>query len=101
MTMTETDRVRHEQLKATAMSYLQALEQKDFDLIPYAEQAQLRAHWWAPLPALLGDVELVDLYFNDDLTAVVTEARIQILVAPPVWLRVADRFRVDHDGRIV
>src|SRR4051812_29222844 len=118
--MVAIDQARREQLKGAALAYLQALKQKNFDLIPYADHAQLRAplapggveqpligrehlraEWWAPLPELLGDVEVVDLYFNDDLTAVVTEARIKILVDPPIWLRVADRFRVDDDGRIV
>lgn len=110
---------RRRQLRETAFAYFEALRQKDFDLIPYAEDAQLRAplapggvaqpiigrerlrtDWWAPLPELLGRIELADVYFNDALTAVVGEARIEILLDPPVWLWVADRFTVDGDGRI-
>jgi hypothetical protein len=118
--MTATDQERRGQLRAAALAYVRALEDKDFDLIPYAAQVQLRApmapggveqpligrerlraDWWTPLPGLLGRVEMVDLYVNEALTAVVIEARIEIRLDPPVWLRVADRFRLDDDGRIV
>ena len=113
------DATRRLQLKEAALAYFEGLRRKNFDLIPFADEVQLRAPivpggveeplvgreqvragWWAPLPGLLGRVELVDLYVNDALTAVVGEARIEILLDPPIWLRVADRFEVDDDGRI-
>jgi hypothetical protein len=118
--MTPSDDRRRGQLRDAALAYFDGLRQKDFDRIPYAQDVQLRAplapggvehplagrervraDWWAPLPGLLGEVELIDLYYNDDLTSVVGEARIEVALDPPVWLRVADRFRVDTDGRIV
>jgi hypothetical protein len=116
----DTDTNRREQLRQTAIAYFAGLRQKDFDLIPYADaivlrapltpggmsqplhgREQLRDEWWAPLPGLLGQVQLLDVYINDDLTAVVGEAIIEILLDPPVQLYVADRFEVDAAGRIV
>ena len=110
----DTDATRREQLRQTALAYFAGLRQKDFDLIPYADTVVLRApltaggmsqplhgrdrlrdEWWAPLPGLLGEVQLLDIYINDALTAVVGEAIIEILLDPPVQLYVADRFEVD------
>ena len=116
----DTDATRREQLRQTALAYFAGLSQKDFDLIPYADTVVLRApltaggmsqplhgrdrlrdEWWAPLPGLLGEVQLLDIYINDALTAVVGEAIIEILLDPPVQLYVADRFEVDDAGKIV
>jgi hypothetical protein len=110
---------RRDQIRDAALAYFDGLREKDFDRIPYAEQVELRAplapggveqplvgrervraEWWAPLPGLLGRVEVVDLYYNDSLTGVVGEATMEVLLDPPVWLRVADRFIVGADGRI-
>jgi hypothetical protein len=49
------------------------------------------------LPAL-GEVTLVDCYFNEPLTAVVGKA--EITLANGRTLRVADLFEVDEQGRI-
>jgi ABC-type multidrug transport system fused ATPase/permease subunit len=47
-------------------------------------------------------ITVVDHYINASLTSIVTEAEITITVVdPPATLRVADRFTVDEDGRIV
>jgi len=111
---------RKEQLKAAAAEYFKALAEKDFQLIPYAEDVVLRAPlapggvqnplrgrenlrttWWAPLPGVLGEVKVFDFYFNADLTAVVGEAEVEIRSSPPARLRVADRFTVNTDGKIV
>lgn len=114
---------RRRRLTAVADAYFQALQRKDFAAIPYAEDARLRAplapggvnhpvigkqalrsEWWDPLtPALDGvRIRVLDYYVNETLTAIVAEAEITIAaVNPPVTLRVADRFTVDNDGRIV
>jgi hypothetical protein len=118
--MTTYDTDRRSQLRETALAYFEGLRRKDFEHIPYADNVELRAplapggvenpisgrarvrdEWWAPLPGLLGEVEVLDLYFNDALTAAVGEARLEVLTDPPVFLRVADRFRIDDAGRIV
>ncbi len=110
---------RRAQLRAAADAYLEGLAKKDFSLIPYAADVTLRAPlcpggvhrplvgkealrtiWWAPLPAALGAVRVIDHYYNDDLTAICVEAEVGIVgVAQP--LRVADRFTVDTAGQIV
>lgn len=46
-------------------------------------------------------MQLADVYMNEALTAVVGEAEIGVRTDPPVRLRVADRFTVDDDGKIV
>ena len=110
---------RRAQLKQAATKYFEALAKKDFNLIPYDDSVSLRAPlapggihkplvgrenlrtgWWTPLPAILGEVRVFDFYYNDDLTAVVAEAEIEI-TNPKARLRVADRFTVNSAGKIV
>ena len=68
---------------------------------PLRGREQLREVWWAPLPGLLGRVEVGDVYINDSGDAVVTEAEVEVLTDPPVRLKFADRFRADDSGRII
>ena len=113
---------RRTQLRRVVDAYFGALRSGRFDDIPFHENATLRAplapggvhvplkgrstlmrEWWTPLqPALSGlDVKIHDYYYNESLTAVVTEADVIInAFSPPVVLRVADRFTVDDEGRI-
>jgi hypothetical protein len=110
---------RRAQLRQVAAQYFEGLARKQFDLIPYDDQVslraplapggmhrplvgkeQLRAVWWAPLPAILGDVKVCDFYYNEDLTAVVAEAEVEV-TNPKARLRVADRFTVNAAGKIV
>lgn len=110
---------RKVQLKQAAANYFEGLARKNFDLIPYGQNVSLRAPlapggmhtplvgkenlravWWAPLPNILGEVKVLDYYYNDDLTAVVGEAEVEV-TNPKARLRVADRFTVDSAGRIV
>lgn len=109
---------RRAQLKKAATDYFEGLARKNFDLIPYDDQVslrapltpggmhhplvgreQLRAVWWAPLPAILGPVKVLDLYYNENLTAVTAEAEVEI-ANPQARLRVADRFTVNRAGKI-
>ena len=110
---------RSAQLHALARRYVtEGLGQKDFAAIPYSEGVRLRAPlcpggsnvpligreklrtvWWAPLPQLIGQVEVLDTYINQDGTAVTVEFLCGI-VAPACTLRVIDRFMVDSEGRI-
>ena len=109
---------RRAQLKRAAERYFAGLANKDFNLIPYDENVSLRAPlapggvhtplvgkenlrvvWWTPLPAILGDVRVFDFYYNEDLTAVVAEAEVEI-TNPKARLRVADRFTVNSAGQI-
>ena len=98
---------------------LKGLGGKNFDAIPYADDVALRApicpggsanplkgkenlrtRWWAPLPNLLGGVELIDTFVNSDETAVTVEFHCHI-TQPACTLRIIDRFIVDEEGKIV
>jgi hypothetical protein len=113
------DAQRKAQLRAVAEAYFDALAQKDFAAIPYDNHVTLRAPlapggvhhplvgkealrtiWWPPLVPALGAVRVLEHYLNDQLTAIITEAEIDI-VNPPATLRVADRFTVNAAGKII
>src|SRR5207237_4749603 len=110
---------RRAQLKQAAARYFMGLAKKDFNLIPYDDDVSLRTPrapggihkplvgkenlrtvWWTPLPAIPGDVRVFDLYYTDDLAAVVGEAEVEI-TNPKARLRVAGRFTVYGAGKIV
>ncbi len=54
-------------------------------------------------PALEGvQIKVFEHYINEAMTAIVTESEIKInVVDPPATLRVADRFTVDEQGKII
>ena len=110
---------RRARLRAVAEAYFAALAKKDFEAIPYDDHVSLRAPlcpggvhtplvgkgalrttWWPPVVSAVGEVEVLDHYINDDLTAICTAALI-ITVSPPATLRVADRFTVSAEGKII
>ena len=118
--MQQPDTNRKAQLKETAEKYFSALLEKDFSAIPFSDDIVFRAplapggvhkpikgkqalyeQWWTPLlPALDGvEVKIIDHYFNDTLTGLVTKADISI-PAMSLTLRTADRFIVDDKGKI-
>lgn len=111
---------RMKQLKEVAEVYFDSLRKRNFDTIPYDENAALRApltpggvnvplngkeaiynNWWLPLePALQGvTINVLGHYFHENLTGIISEAEI-ILATPSVTLRVADRFSIDKNGKI-
>jgi hypothetical protein len=114
---------RQEQLRNIAEGYFEALRQKNMAAIPYDDHVILRApltpggvnhplrgksavhsRWWVPLePALEGvEIHIIEHYMNASMTAICTEANITInAVSPPVTLRVADRFTVSTEGKII
>ena len=114
---------RKAQLRKIAEGYFEALRKKTLAVIPYDENVTLRApltpggvnrpltgksalhsQWWVPLePALEGvEITIIDHYMNESLTAICTVAEITInAVSPPVILRVADRFMVSAEGKII
>ncbi|NOT64060.1 MAG: nuclear transport factor 2 family protein [Acidobacteria bacterium] len=115
--------IRQQQLRDIVSTYFEAMRQKDFAAIPYAEEATLRAplalggvnqpligkaalhaQWWTPLQPALENVEItvLDTYLNESLTAVCAEALITLnVISPPATLRVADRFTVNGAGQII
>jgi steroid delta-isomerase-like uncharacterized protein len=115
----ETVAKRRAQLRAVAEAYFAALAKKDFATIPYDDYVSLRAPlcpggvhsplvgkealrtiWWPPLVPALGEVQVIDHYINEGMTAICTEALIST-VSPPATLRVADRFTVNTEGKII
>ncbi len=114
---------RQQHLQDVVSQYFEALRQRDFSTIHFADDVTLRApfapggvhhplvgktavheHWRLPLQPALEHVEIVVLetFLNAALTAVCAEASITLnVMTPPVTLRVANRFTVNDAGRIV
>ncbi|MBX2820767.1 MAG: nuclear transport factor 2 family protein [Rhodothermaceae bacterium] len=110
---------RAARLHAIARGYVtEGLGKKNFEAIPYSENVVLRAPiapggstnplsgretvratWWAPLPDLVDEVEVVDSYVNEALSAVTVEFYCT-LSHPACTLRIVDRFIVNEDGEI-
>lgn len=109
-----------EQLKKISETYFQALRDKNFDAIPFSDDIIFRAplapggsgnsikgkkdlfeKWWKPLvPALDGaQIKIVDHYYNESLTELVTKVEIYIAVMGAT-LRAADRFVINEQGKI-
>lgn len=109
-----------EKLKKVSEDYIQALRDKKFDAIPFSDDIVFRAplapggsgnpirgkkelfeKWWKPLqPALDGaQIKVIDHYYNESLTEVVTKVEFYIKVMGAT-LRAVDRFVVNNDGRI-
>lgn len=111
---------RTELLHQIARSYvLNGLGGKNFDAIPYDDNVILRApinpggssnplrgkenlrtQWWAPLPALLGGVKLIDTFVNEEDSAVAVEFHLEI-INPACTLRLVDRFTINEKGKII
>src|SRR5215212_6295227 len=111
---------RKAQLKTVSETYFQALRDKKFSAIPFSDDIIFRAplapggvhnpikgkpdlleKWWKPLePALDGaSINIIDHYYNESLTGLVTKADITITVLG-VTLRAADRFIINEEGKI-
>jgi catechol 2,3-dioxygenase-like lactoylglutathione lyase family enzyme len=109
-----------EQLKKISETYFQSLRDKNFSAIPFSDDIVFRAplapggsgnpikgkkdlleKWWKPLePALDGaEIKIIDHYYNEALTEVVTKAEFYIAVMGAT-LRVADRFIINDEGKI-
>jgi hypothetical protein len=113
--MSEID--RREQLIGAVTAYFDGLRTKDLSEVPWVPEVWLRtplaeggadvplvgrdkvhAYLSAILPAIQ-DVELVDLYFNDEQTAIMAKATLTLVSG--ATLRVADLFEVNEAGLIV
>lgn len=53
----------------------------------------------APLPSLLGGVDFIDSYVNNDKTAITVEFHCRI-INPACTLRIMDRFTINDEGKI-
>ena len=114
-----TDSVqRQERLRSISENYFSGMAKKDMSDAPWAEDVILRSplapgglgtplvgvsavrEWFKSLYPVLGDINVIEHYFNEDLSAIATRSDVR-LTDPPCVLRVVDRFRVDPEGRII
>lgn len=118
--MLATAALTKKQLHQIARDYVtKGLGGKNFDAIPYADDVELRApilpggsdnplkgkenlrtQWWKPLPDLVGKVEVLDSFVNEDLSAVTVEFHCHI-VNPGCVLRIIDKFTINEEGKII
>jgi hypothetical protein len=112
-------------LIAIVQTYVKAIKEKEFSMIPYAENATLRSpftqkgvsvqlkgkeslfkDWWKPL-VLTPDAkevvfEVTDYYFNSALTSIIAEMVVtDHNFEPPVKLWVAERFTLNEKGELI
>ena len=115
----ETDSVqRQERLRSISEIYFSGMAKKDMSDVPWAEDVILHSplapggldtplvgasavrEFFESLYPVLGDIKVIEHYFNEDLSAIATRSDVG-LTDPPCVLRVVDRFRVDPEGRII
>ncbi len=111
------DHPRRAQLRAIADAYFKGLAKKDLSAFPYDDNVVLHAPmapggatnpvrgkqavlaFFSALYPALGEVRVIDHFFNEDLTAIFSEAEVGVL-NPRATLRVADSFRVNAAGKV-
>ena len=109
---------RKEQLKAVVEGYFQGIAKKDMSAVQYDDNVVLRSplapqglgtplvgkqaviDWFSSLWPVLGETQVYEHYFNEDLTVIATRADIEI-TDPPARIRVTDRFLVTPEGKII
>jgi hypothetical protein len=108
---------RQAQLKAIAEAYFAGMGKHDMSEVPWDDHVVLRSplapggldtplvgrsavlEWFASLYPVLGAMNVVEHYFNEDLTVIATRSDVGI-TNPSSTLRVVDRFTIDADGKI-
>ena len=115
--MPANENERRERLKAISEVYFAGLAQKDMSAVPWAEDVVVRSplapegletpmvgapavhEWFESLFPVLGEIRVIEHYYNEDLTAVATRSDVGI-TDPQCTLRVVDRFHVNNEGKI-
>ena len=118
--MTQAQSLSPEQTRARLLSaartYFDGLAARDMSHVPWHESVIFRGplapgfpepvvgraavlEWFSSLYPALGKVEVIDHYWNESLTSLVTRADVHI-TKPACVLRVVDRFTVDREGQI-
>ena len=117
--------VRKELLISTVETYIKGIKERDFSIIPYAENVTMRTpftkygtkiqlkgkealfnEWWKPLLLTPNSKEVVfkvtDYYFNESLTSIIAESVVTDYNAePPAVVYVAERFTLNEAGEII
>ncbi|MFQ6026828.1 MAG: nuclear transport factor 2 family protein [Dehalococcoidia bacterium] len=114
---TAKDATRRAQLVSVAETYFKGMATKDMSAVPWDDNIVLRSplapaglavplvgrpavlEWFASLYPLLGEMQVIDHYFNEDLTIIASRSDVGIS-NPPCTLRVVDRFTVNTEGKI-
>ncbi len=115
---TTQESARKQQLMESVELYFQGIAKKDLSAVPYDDNVELRSplapdglnnplvgrqavlDLFATLWPVLGGVQVFEHYFNEDLTVIATRADIEV-TDPPSRIRVADRFRITPEGKII
>ena len=116
MTIIE-ENARRAQLTAVAETYFKALADKDVSSVPWDDDIVFHSplapegldvplqgkravtEWFASLYPVLGEMKVIEHYFNEALTGVATRSDVGI-TNPKCTLRVVDRFTVNSEGKI-
>ena len=114
---TTSQATRRAQLVSIAEGYFAGMAKKDMSAVPWDENVVLRSplapggldtplvgraavlDWFASLYPVLGEIKVIEHYFNEDLTVIASRSDVGI-TNPPCALRVVDRFTVNADGKI-
>jgi limonene-1,2-epoxide hydrolase len=104
-------------LKSVTEAYFEGIAEKDMSSVPYDDNVVLRSplgpkgidhpmvgrqavlDWFASLWPVVGETQVWEHYFNEDLTIIATRADITI-TKPLSKIRVTDRFAVSAEGKI-
>lgn len=116
---------KKELLISVVETYIKGIKERDFSIIPYAENVTMRTpftkngmnlqlkgkaallnEWWKPLLLTPNSKEVVfkvtDYYFNESLTSIVAESVVTDYNAePPATVYVAERFTLNEAGEII
>ena len=109
---------QRDRLRNIAEIYFAGMAKKDMSDVPWAEDVVLYSplapggldtplvgasavrDWFKTLYPVLGDIKVIEHYFNEDFSAIATRADVG-LRDPACVLRVVDRLRVNPEGRII
>ena len=116
---------KKEILISAVEAYIRGIKEKDFSIIPYADNATKRGpfgkkgmnvqlkgkeelfnDWWKPMMLRPDSKEIVfkltDYYFNESLTSIFAESVVTDYNAePPATVYVAERFTLNEAGEII
>jgi hypothetical protein len=117
--------IKKERLISAIEAYIKGIKERNFFLIPYAENVTMRTpftkngmnlqlkgkealfnEWWKPLLLTLNPKEVVfkiaDYYFDESFTSIIVESVVTDYNAePPATVYVAERFTLDEAGKII
>src|SRR5262245_20399393 len=111
------EEARRAQMKRVAEAYFEGMGKKDMLQVPWDDYVVLRSPlapggldtplvgrpavlaWFASLFPVLGAMQVIEYYYNEDLTVISTRSDVGI-TNPPCALRVVDRFTVNANGKI-